>query len=210
MSRIERRLNRIDRITGRLDTIGDKLDYLSGLPTNERRAERIERLLAREEMLNNLLQELEQEVVAYELETTLNVKAARTLAPAAAIEPDRFDISFTPGTGYQGLDQINFGIYNSLEDDTYLGNEPLLMQVRGTKSIGGRTINKTRRSTLANGDYWEGGSQQVISAGGSILKTFEDFDQFTVTIATSPEEGLRAFNQDDILTTQTFDVADFI
>jgi hypothetical protein len=106
---------------------------------------------------------------------------------------------------------VDIEIYDSEVDDTFTGGDPLLMQVQATRrKANGGFETMTQRTTLANGSYWEGSSQQTIYAGGSVFDKLQGFDQFTVTVAIDDGKRPMGFDQDDILAVQTFSSTDLI
>ena len=82
-----------------------------------------------------------------------------------------------------------------------------MMQVEGVKtSSDGRKFSTERwtsRESLANGQYWEGLSEQTLMAG--VGRSF-DFDQVTVTLAVDNGEGVADWAAADVLATETIDL----
>ena len=178
----------IDELTGRIDTIRDRIEWLQSKPTNERREKRLTRL-------RNRVLRLEDRVDSFELSAHLS---------AAELPQDTFEISLKG-------DGVEFNIHDSTSDDTFTAGDPLIMQIQATraKSNGG-TETMTQRTTLANGQYWEGLSDQTIFAGGSVFNKLQNFDQFTVTVATDDGNRPMSFDQNDILAVQTFNPTDLL
>ena len=172
----------IDELTGRIETLQDKIELIEGRPTTKRRQRRLTRL-------RNRVLSLEDRVDTFELSAQLT---------ESKLPQDSFQLS-TKNNG------IGFTVYDSAFDNTFIGGDPLVMQIQATKSKGnGRTQKMTERTTLANGQYWEGLSEQTIFAGGSVFDRLQSFDQFTVTVATDDGKRPMGFDQDDILAVQTF------
>ena len=169
----------IDELTGRIDTLQDRIERLESKPTNERREKRLTRL-------KNRVARLENRVDSFELSAQSNVPQ------------DTFDILLKN-------DGVEFSIHDSAFDDTFTGGDPLIMQIHATKTKdNGGTEIMTERTTLANGQYWEGLSDQTVFAGGSMFDKLQSFDQFTVTVATDDGNRPISFDQDDILAVRTF------
>lgn len=178
----------IDEITGRIETLQGKIDLLQSKPTTERRQQRLAKLRKR-------VSRLEDRVDAFELSAQLT---------ESKLPQDSFQLSIKNNG-------IEFTVYDSVFDDTFTGGEPLIMQIEATRSKGnGRTQRMTERTTLANGQYWEGLSEQTIFAGGSVFDRLQSFDQFTVTVATDDGNLPMSFDQDDILAIQTFSSTDLL
>lgn len=172
----------IDELTGRIDTLQGRIERLESKPTNERREQRLAKL-------RNRVSRLEDRVDTFELSAQLT---------ESKLPQDSFQLSIKNNG-------VEFTVYDSVFDDTFTGGEPLIMQIEATRSKGnGRTQRMTERTTLANGQYWEGLSEQTIFAGGSVFDRLQSFDQFTVTVATDDGKRPMSFDQDDILAVQTF------
>ena len=172
----------IDELTGRIETLQDKIELIEGRRTTERRQRRLTRL-------RNRVSSLEDRVDTFKLSTQLT---------ESKLPQDSFQLSIKNNG-------VEFTVYDSVFDDTFTGGEPLVMQIEATKSKGnGRTQRMTERTTFANGQYWEGLSEQTIFAGGSVFDRLQSFDQFTVTVATDNGNRPMSFDQDNILAVQTF------
>ena len=178
----------IDELTGKIETLQDRIEWLESKPSNRRREKRLTRL-------RNRVLRLEDRVDSFELSAQLST---------AKLPQDTFEIHLKG-------DGMEFNIHDSTSDDTFTGGDPLIMQIQATraKSNGG-TETMTERTTLANGQYWEGLSDQTIFAGGSVFSKLQNFDQFTVTVATDDGNRPMSFDQDDILAAQTFSPTDLL
>tara|TARA_S200002703_G_scaffold75074_1_gene64704 strand:+ start:352 stop:912 length:561 start_codon:yes stop_codon:yes gene_type:complete len=180
----------LDRLTGRLQTIQNKILFweASESPDAERRLKRLNRRLDRVQSRIG------------ELSVQMN------------LPQDSFEISFKQSDDQFGFDRIEFTIFDSPFDDTFTGGEPLLMQFQGTetKQIRHKFSRRTytSRSTLANGQYWQGLSEQTVFAGGSFLNDIASFDEVTVTLAVDSGNGVRDWRNADVLATQLIDVTD--
>lgn len=178
----------IDELTGRIDTLQGRIERLESKPTNERREQRLAKL-------RNRVSRLEDRVDTFELSAQLT---------ESKLPQDSFQLSIKNNG-------VEFTVYDSVFDDTFTGGEPLIMQIEATRSKGnGRTQRMTERTTLANGQYWEGLSEQTIFAGGSVFDRLQSFDQFTVTVATDDGKRPMSFDQDDILAVQTFNSTELL
>ena len=94
------------------------------------------------------------------------------------LEPllDKFIISYSDNA-------IEVDIYDSPFDDTFERGDPLWVQTTtSVRKPNGGTSTRTMTSTLANGNYWEGGLEQTVFAGGSGIQDLGSYDQFTVGI----------------------------
>ena len=180
----------LDFLTGRLETIQDKISLWENLqsPRAERRLKRLNR------RLSNVQSRIDE------------------LYAQMDLPQDSFEIAFKQSDDQYGFDRIEFTIFDSPFDDTFTGGEPLLMEFQGTweGQIGHKYSrrNYTSRSTLANGQYWEGLSEQTVFAGGSFLNDIASFDEVTVTLAVDSGNGVRDWRNADVLATQSINVTD--
>ena len=159
----------------------DKLESLQDMPMTDRIERKIKRLELRAQKLESRIEK---------------------------IRGDEFEITFQQAGDSWSEGRFEVNVHDSSYDDAFTGNDPLLIQFQGTQSLGdGHTKTVTSRSTLVNGDYWDGENEQVLLAGGD-FEQYADFDQLTVTIATDKGDRPMDFKLNDILAVQTFDPAD--
>ncbi len=174
-------MSRADILTERLERTLERLASFQDMPITRRTERWIERLERRAERLENKIERF---------------------------RGDEFEITFQPADDSWGFDRLEVNVHDSSYDDTFTGNDPLVIQFQGTRTLdNGRTETVTKRSSLADGDYWDGENEQVLMAGGN-LQQFEDFDQLTVTVATKTGDRPMGFEDDDILAVQTFNSTD--
>ena len=174
-------MSRVDILTGRLERTLERLESFPDMPMTRRTERWIERLERRAERLENRIEYL---------------------------RGDEFEITFQQADDSWSWDRFEVNVHDSSYDDTFTGNDPLLIQFQGTRTLdNGRRRTVTTRSTFVNGDYWDGENEQVLIAGGN-LGRFADFDQLTVTIATDTGDRPMGFEADDILAVQTFNPTD--
>lgn len=174
-------MSRVDILTGRLERTLERLESFQDMPMTRRTERWIKRLERHAERLENKIERF---------------------------RGDEFEITFQPADDSWGWDHFEVNVHDSSYDDTFTGNDPLLIQFQGFRSLGnGRTQTVTKSTTLANGDYWNGDKEQALWAGGN-LERFKDFDQLTVTIASDTGDRPMGFEADDILAVQTFNPTD--
>ena len=170
-----------DELTGKYDFWSDRLEELQGMKLTKKRAAKIARI-------ENRVENLESRIAEF---------------------PDQFTIGLTPALSPEGFARVSVGITDVPSDDSYTGGDPLLLEIRGKRSLGnGKTRRKVQRSSFVNGDYWNGDVSQIVSGGGYILKDFADFDKIKISIATDSGEGISGWNKQDVLASQTFDITE--
>ena len=186
-------MSRLDFLSGRLETTRDRLESLLDMPTTSRRTQRIQRLQRRIDRLENKIEAIAPFEPQFE---------------TVDINGDTVEISFKAADESWDWDRFEVQIHDSASDDSYSANDTLLMQVEGTRSVGnGRTETISRTKSLASGDYWEDGDELTLLTGAN-LRRFEDFDEFTVTVAVDDGDRSFGYGSDEILAVQTFNSSD--
>ena len=76
-------------------------------------------------------------------------------------------------------------ITDSPYDDSFTGGDPLWLGVRGVGMAGykGASSSFGRRSSFANGDYWEGNESQTLTIGSTSYDKDHQHPELTVTLA---------------------------
>ena len=82
-------------------------------------------------------------------------------------------------------------ITDSPYDDSFTGGDPLWLGVRGVGKVShsGGSSGFSRRSSLANGDYWEGNESQTLTTGSTWYNDDHQYPELTVTLATETSTG---------------------
>jgi len=223
-----------DILTGRLERIQDRIAFWESRDTGSRPdvEYRLSRLRNRLANTQSRLDALEPEIGLEPVNSSVELESADTtfsLSPqltspqaresqlggggqvlANAELPDGFTITLQQSDDEVGFDRFEFTIFDSPFDDSFTGGDRLMMQVEGVKtSTDGRKFSTerwTNRDSLANGQYWEGLSEQTLMAGGYVVDRSFDFDQVTVTLAVDNGEGVADWAAADVLATETIDL----
>ena len=140
-----------------------KIEKLESRPQKIARVARIERFEARlDKLLNNAPQD--------EFSISLS-------QPFPEAQPDfwRYTVKIT----------------DSPYDDSFTGGDPLRLNVRGVGKVGhgGGSSGFHRRSSFANGDYWEGNESQTLTTGSTWYNDDHQYPELTVTLATETSTG---------------------
>ena len=82
-------------------------------------------------------------------------------------------------------------ITDSPYDDSFTGGDPLRLSVRGVGKVGhgGGSSGFSRRSSFANGDYWEGNESQTLTTGSTWYNDDHQYPELTVTLANETSTG---------------------
>ena len=82
-------------------------------------------------------------------------------------------------------------ITDSPYDDSFTGGDPLWLRVRGVGKVShsGGSSGFSRRSSFANGDYWEGNESQTLTVGSTWYNEDHQYPELTVTLATETSTG---------------------
>ena len=91
-------------------------------------------------------------------------------------------------------------ITDSPYDDSFTGGDPLWLGVRGVGKVShsGGSSGFNRRSSLANGDYWEGNESQTLTVGSTWYNEDHQYPELTVTLATETSTGDVALKAQEI------------
>lgn len=225
-----------DILTGRLERIQSQIAFWESKGSSSGAEYRLGRLQKRLERTQSRLDALEPEI---ELEAAApapepeSAIATFSLAPqrvapeveeteiggggqvtSNALLSDSFSITLQKADDELGFDRFEFTIFDSPFDDTFTGGDRLMMEVSGEKSVQKRfkfaTEKWTSRSSLANGQYWEGLSEQTLFAGGYSVDRAFDFNEVTVTLAKDNGGGVADWANADVLATETIDMTQFV
>jgi hypothetical protein len=193
-------MSRIDTLSGRIDSLHELIGTLESKPLNAKRSRRIERLYDRIDILEDKVSAIE---------------APPTYEPVdldnGVFDGDAFDITFAKPDDNYDFNRIEIEITDSETDDSFTAGDPLWIEITGTETRpNGRERTVTKRSALANGDYWEEGNQMTVLYADKFVERFAGFDEINVTIASDKPDGWRGFDEDDIVATQTFAANDAV
>jgi hypothetical protein len=202
-------MSRIDKLNGRIDRFNDLIESLESKPLNARRSRRIERLYDRIDILETQVSALEEPAYTFEPTTPDDTLSE---PDTNLSQQDVVDIAFARADDEWNFDRIEVSITDADADDTFTAGDDLWMEITGTEERpNGRKRTITKRTALANGDYWEEGADQMTVLGaGRYIERFAGMEEFTVTISSEKWNGGQGFEEDDILATQTFAANDVL
>ena len=156
-------MSSISTFTLQVKRLEAKIEKLETRPEKIARRARIERFETR---LDNLLDNAPQDEFSISLDQ-----------PFPEAQPDFW--SYT------------IDITDSPYDDTFTGGDPLWFQVRGNgrQSEQGGSGGFNRRSSLANGDYWEGNESQSFMTGSNWYADDHQHPELTATLGIEKPTG---------------------
>ena len=174
----------IEQLTEDIARIDARLERWANKPMTERRLAKIARQESRRERLYGQIEAIEErEAAAIE-------RAEPLIDEVTGVELPKDSFTFR-------VEETDFGclvsvdIYDSPFDDTFTGGEPLVLRASAT---GKRTANGTQSHhttvTLANGEYWDGGLRQTVTAGSSSWSDWPEFSHLALTLAKDDKEWI--------------------
>ena len=120
-------------------------------------------------------------------------------AATADLPVDTFDITYS-ADAVTGIGTFSVAVFDSPFDDGFVGGEPLKLRVsaEGKLNSNGGVSSLRSTSSLANGQYWQGLSNQTLTLGSNTYDDLADYAGVTAYVMKA--------NTDEILAIQTFDL----
>ena len=192
----------IEQLQAKIERIGERLECWATKPQTEKRIAKIERQEARREWLYAQITAIEErEAAAIE-------RAEPLIDEVTGVELPKDSFTFrVEETDFGSL--VSVDIYDSPFDETFTGGEPLVLRASAT---GKRTANGTQSHhttvTLANGEYWDGGLRQTVTAGSSSWALWPEHTHLALTLAKDDKQWIGGGGFDYVLETADLTTAE--
>ena len=182
----------IAELTAKIERIEARIERWETKPQTEQRIAKIERQYGRIEMA-------QAKINAKERDAAL-VEQFADEAATSDLPVDTFEITFKQPDADRAFYRFEVDVFDSPFDDGFTGGEPLELRfaAEGKKNANGSNSSWFSTSSLANGPYWEGLSNQTLFIGSNRYEELLDYPDVTAYVMKA--------NTDEILAIQTFDL----
>ena len=181
----------IAELTAKIERIEARIERWETKPQTEKRIAKIERQYGRIEMA-------QAKINAKERDAAL-VEQFADEAATADLPVDTFDITYS-ADAVTGIGTFAVAVFDSPFDDGFVGGEPLKLRVNAEDKPNGNggvsSLGST--SSLANGQYWQGLSNQTLTLGSNTYDDLADYAGVTAYVMKA--------NTNEILAIQAFDL----